>query len=74
MYNYVAEIVTTQLQHKTKLGWPHNWEEPTTPHNLNLGRSMRGTRRRRRQAQLLGPVKEEGSYWEKPYSQTDYIG
>jgi hypothetical protein len=24
------EIVTTQLQPKTKLGWPHNWVEPTT--------------------------------------------
>ena len=26
-------VVTTQLQHKTKLGWPHNWVEPTPPHH-----------------------------------------
>ena len=42
-----------------------------TPHKLYLGRRMRG--KRRRQAQLLGPVKEEGSYWEEPYSQTDFM-
>ena len=69
-------IVKTQLQHKTKLGWPHTWVEPTTttPHKLYLGRRMRGKRRHRRQAQLLRPVKEEGSYWEEPYSQTDFMG
>ena len=29
-YIFSRNIVTTQLQHKTKLGWPHNWVEPAT--------------------------------------------
>ena len=32
----VASIVTTQLQHKTKMGWQHNAVEPTTTTTTKL--------------------------------------
>ena len=35
-------FVTTQLQHKTKLGWPHNWMEPTTPTTKQTFKALSG--------------------------------
>ena len=35
-------FVTTQLQHKTKLGWPHNWMEPTTPTTKQTVKALSG--------------------------------
>jgi hypothetical protein len=35
-------FVTTHLQHKTKLGWPHNWMEPTTPTTKQTVKALSG--------------------------------